>query len=419
MSVPLVVSAVTCLGCGCICDDIEVVLDRSAIIETRHACALGARWFGTGAAPTRARVDGKDVSVDEAVTKAAAILSNATRPRVLLGTDVSCETYAEAVACADLLHARLDATSSPFTMATILAIQERGIATATLGEIRNRADVVVFWGVDPSVDFPRYQSRVAPDPVGTHVPNGRSSRTVIAVDIGDARGPSDADVRVALPKTAEIDTLIALAALLEGADSTDGVARTLADHLRRGRYVAIVSEVERGADNAGGRAHRLLALGHALNVSGRGALSLLRGRGNRCGAEAVMTRQTGYPSAIDFASGVPRYRPHARPSNAQHDAVLLVGEASDPAAGLSTLGDAPAVVIGPRASEGPFSGARVTIDSATAGIHASGTAFRMDDVPIPLKRVVSGPPDATMICEALRHRLQSVLSVPLDPRSLA
>jgi formylmethanofuran dehydrogenase subunit B len=36
----------------------------------------------------------------------------------------------------------------------------------------------------------------------------------------------------------------------------------------------------------------------------------------------------------------------------------------------------------------------VVIDSARAGIHEAGTALRMDDVPLPLRALVTGPPPA-------------------------
>ena len=85
----------------------------------------------------------------------------------------------------------------------MLAAQEAGRASATLGEIRNRADVVVFWGVDPARRYPRFWSRYAPEPSGVHV-GGRKDRTVIAVDVGDARGPEDADARLAVMPDREV-----------------------------------------------------------------------------------------------------------------------------------------------------------------------------------------------------------------------
>ena len=177
-----VIRAATCLGCGCTCDDIEVVVNRSSIVETRNTCPLGARWFGTGASPARARVDGHDVALTEAVEQAAQILSDAGCPHVLLGPDVSCDTYAEAVAFADTLRARIDLLAPESITATVLATQERGITSATLGEIRNRADVLLFWAVDPAVNYPRYLSRYAPRAAR----RACASRTSIAH--GDRRG---------------------------------------------------------------------------------------------------------------------------------------------------------------------------------------------------------------------------------------
>jgi len=40
--------------------------------------------------------------------------------------------------------------------ARVLALQRVGRVSATLGEIKNRADVVVFWGADPMVSQPRH-----------------------------------------------------------------------------------------------------------------------------------------------------------------------------------------------------------------------------------------------------------------------
>jgi len=49
----------------------------------------------------------------------------------------------------------------------------------------------------------------------------------------------------------------------------------------------------------------------------------------------------------------------------------------------------PAVAIGPRASAAGFT-PQVAIDTGVAGIHEGGTAFRMDDVPLPLRPALAG-----------------------------
>jgi formylmethanofuran dehydrogenase subunit B len=339
------------------------------------------------------RIGRRDASVDDALHAAAALLREASRPLVYLAPDISCEAQREAIALADVLRASIDSVTSATTMRSILAAQERGRAAATLGEIRNRADVMLFWGVDPALRYPRYWSRYAPEPEGVHVAGGRRGRTIVAADIGASRGPADADHRVAIAAADDV-------AALTRASAGEG---ELASLLRAGRYVAIVADAEPEAGRDHGRAAALLALAQALNAKTRCALSLLRAGGNRSGADACLTAQTGYPAAVDFARGFPIYRPYAVTTP---DAVLIVGSASlIPAAVQAAFAGIACAVIGPRASDSALSTASVMIDTGVVGIHEAGTALRMDDVPLPLRVSVAGPREVTPLVAALRQRV--------------
>src|SRR5436190_14272295 len=171
---------VTCLGCGCACDDLEVTLRRNRIVGMERACGLGAAWLGDGRTPMRALVGGVDSSPREALLAAARMLAEAKRPLILLTTDLSCEAQRAAVALADRVHAVIDNLSSSTVLASVLASQAIGRATATLGEIRNRADVVVFWDVD-GTRYPRFAERYAPDPEGLYLREGHHGRRVVSV----------------------------------------------------------------------------------------------------------------------------------------------------------------------------------------------------------------------------------------------
>jgi formylmethanofuran dehydrogenase subunit B len=167
-------------------------------------------------------------------------------------------------------------------------------------------------------------------------------------------------------------------------------ARDIAARLLTARYIAIVHDAEPGADPSRDRyrAEGLLALAQALNGPSRAALSSLRAGGNRSGAEAALTWQTGYPMAVSYRNGAPQYRPASRGSAAPAEAwggILVVGSVA--ALGSTLRGTAsrtPVIVVGPRASESPFP-VRVAIDTGVAGIHEGGTAYRMDDVPLRLR----------------------------------
>lgn len=414
-----VVEHATCLGCGCACDDIAIVVRGGRIAEARNACALGAAWFGDGVAPKEIRSGGRRRSLDTALGDAAKLLARARRPLVYLSTDLSCETQREAVALADRLRALLDAPASDTAAAGILAAQRRGRAGATLGEIRQRADLLVFWGVDPAERYPRYASRYAVLPAGLQAPEGRRSRTVVAVDIGPARGPADADVRVTIAPEAEADALAVMRAAILGRAPEDLGAewRAPADLARRmtaARYVALVHDGEPAgpppdADPLGWRAEALIALAQALNGPTRCALSTLRAGGNRSGAEAVMTWQTGFPFAVDFARGAPRYRPNdgaaACLARKEIDAALVLGSPAGVAPRVrGVLGAVPCIAIGPRASAADFRPA-VAIDTGVPGIHESGMALRMDDVPLPLRVALAGPPATVEVVRALAQKL--------------
>src|SRR5439155_6246987 len=83
------VANVTCLGCGCACDDITVVVKQDRIADARNACTLGSAWFGDGTVPAETRVNGRTASLEQALTEAARLLTGATRPLVYLAGDVS------------------------------------------------------------------------------------------------------------------------------------------------------------------------------------------------------------------------------------------------------------------------------------------------------------------------------------------
>jgi formylmethanofuran dehydrogenase subunit B len=390
-------------------------------VEARHACPLGAAWFGDGRLPSRCLVRGSDVSLETALDEVTELLARAGAPFVYLAPELSCEAQREGIALADALHAALDSVTSESTLSSLLAAQERGRASATLGEIRNRADVVLFWGVDPAARYPRYWSRYAPEPVGLFLPAGRRSRVVIAVDVGAAHGPVDADVRVAVSPDDEVATLIALRAIVAttarvGSARPDSApwarARELAPALLDARYAAIVNDGELSARDDPDRADALIALAQALNGPTRCALSTLRAGGNRSGADAVATSQTGYPTAIDFARGYPRYRPYdgaaeARLPLGEADALLVIGAAAlIPARLTALLARVPRALIGPRATESALAtGASAVIDSGAAGIDEGGTALRMDDVSLPLRPSLASPRETRGVVRGVRERL--------------
>jgi formylmethanofuran dehydrogenase subunit B len=151
-----------------------------------------------------------------------------------------------------------------------------------------------------------------------------------------------------------------------------------------------------------------VALAQALNGPARAVLSSLRAGGNRSGAEAALTWQTGHPMRVSFQDGYPRSRPERsgldRLRAGESDAVLVAGSVTALAGPGFALEDIPGVVIGPGASE--VAGARVAIDTGRAGIHEAGTGYRMDEVPLPLATVVGNARGTAATLDLLRNALR-------------
>jgi formylmethanofuran dehydrogenase subunit B len=412
------VEHVTCLGCGCGCDDISVTVSEGRITDMTPVCPGGRAWLGDGSVPWEILVSGRPATLDQAVSQTAESLL-AARGRVLiyLGPDITTQAHRAAVALADLLGASVDSATSPTAAEGLLAAQRRGRAGATLGELKNRADVILFWGVDPAKRYPRFMTRYV-EPAGTHIPKGRMGRTLIGVGVGSDSAPASADLRLDLDPKVEITALSVMRASLQGyarEHRTPGLTEAIgfAERLAKARYAVLVHDAEPTGEAPNPlRAEGLIALTQALNSSTRAALISLRAGGNRVGAESVLTWQAGYPFAVDYGRGHPSYDPAGRGLDrlaaGGFTTALLVGSAAFDADLSGIFGRVSTFVIGPRASQTVFP-TRVAIDTGVAGIHEIGTAYRSDEVPLQLRPPLQAQRSATEVLRALAGSVRAGL----------
>ncbi len=82
--------------------------------------------------------------------QAVRILDGADSPLIYGLSSTASEAQRKAIELADKLGAMIDTTSSVCHGPTGLAMQAVGEPTCTLGEVRNRADLVIFWGCNPA-----------------------------------------------------------------------------------------------------------------------------------------------------------------------------------------------------------------------------------------------------------------------------
>jgi formylmethanofuran dehydrogenase subunit B len=383
--------AATCAGCGCGCDDIEVAVAAGALERVTGTCALGDVWLAerTVDPPAPARVDGREVDFADAVEASVAILREARLPLVCGLGQTDGESQRAAVALAEAVGAVIDPAGPLDDGSFGAAAQAIGLSTATFGELRDRAELVVAWRADPVASHPRLLPRLRLDRAGR-----TAGRTLVVVDARRTETAEEADEFIELPPELEFEALWAMRALVRDVPlDRDLAARLpldalaqLAGRLRGCGYGAVLHGPARYVS-----ALALLVLVRDLAPMAHVVALPLRPDGNARGAEDVLAWQTGYPAAVSFARGHPRARPGEFSAaglleRAETDAALIVGFDALrhlPPRAAANLRQIPTIVVDPRSTE-TAAAAQVAFATAAAGIEREGTAHRMDGVPVTL-----------------------------------
>ena len=397
---------VVCPFCGCLCDDLEVTVEDGEIAGVKNACAVSRSKFmnhGENRIETTT-VDGKAVDYEEAVKAAAKILATARRPLVYGLSSTECVAIGKAVELAELVGGVVDNTSSVCHGPTILALQQVGESKTTLGEVKNRADLIVFWGSNPTEAHLRHIIRYSAMPKGMYTPEGRKSRYVVAVDVRETRMARVADEFLKVEPGKDFELLLVLRAAVRGAevqaDQVAGISKeqikALAGRMKAAKMGIIFFGL--GLTQSDGRHMNIdaaVGLVTELNHHTKFLLTPMRGHYNVAGANTVTTWQTGYPYAVDFARGYPRYNPGEYTSvdllaKGEADAALIIASdpgATFPADAAKRLAKIPVVTLDQKVTPTTML-SKVVIPVATAGVEAEGTAYRMDGVPLRLKKVM-------------------------------
>ena len=429
------VESATCTFCGCVCDDMDLTVDvdEHRIVKAKNACVLGRAWFleHTVEDYPYALIDGKEATTAEGIEAAAQILANAYNPIIYGMSDTTCESQKEIVAIADYISGTVDTTTSVCHGPSGIAFQGVGESTATLGEIKNRADLVIYWGGNPAEAHPRHFIRYAVTPKGMYVPKGRKDRTVVLVDVRKTPSAPVADIFLQVKPGSDFEVLWALRALVKGKNIDASIEQrtgisleTLQDLAERMKncnfgvlFFGMGLTMTRGRHFNSGA---LLALATDLNQYTHFVAKPVRGHGNVTGADNVVSWSTGYPFGVNFNRGYPRFNPGEYTTvdvltRGEADAAMII--ASDPASNfpiqaINHLRKIPVITLDPKPTV-TSQLAKVAFTTATYGINVPGTVYRMDDVPITLRPAFESPyPSDLEILSAIKNRVRELIGEP-------
>lgn len=412
-----------CLGCACHCDDVAFRVQDGRIVEASPPCAARDEWLSHALEDRPSRVidsSPAQLTLEQGLDRAAALLASAVAPSMWDLETLSCEAQALALDLAARVGASIGEPVWSNSTSRYLAQLRTGCTTASWGEVRARADLVLFWGFDPFDRAPRLWERFI-DPPGRFIPDGRAGRTVLMVfeEAFSHRWPStlsrcdgglylnQSDDLGFFDELREIEILWVLRALVRGQqlpseriESATGLGaaglRSWADQLRQSRYSAIV--LDGYCSNFVGTqatAEALFGLVQDLNEEGRCILIDLYSP-----ADSTLSRRAGAPCAVDFAGGSARFLP------GDADLVEGRGRESDVFINFSSGGH-PALDV--RSDVADF----VTIPLAEPGLEANGTVMRSDEVALRVAALIpTSRPTAEAVLTALLARLDAMPGKP-------
>lgn len=426
---PKVITDIVCPYCGCLCDDLEAVIESNKVIEVNCPCELGARKFLELDSPTRIRKprirvneEFKEATIDKVIQRAAEILVKAKRPLMYGWSSTECDAIRVGVELAEEIGAVIDNTATICHGPSILALQEVGISSCTLGEVKNRADLVIYWGCNPMQAHPRHLSRYTTFPRGFFREKGQEDRALVVVDVRKTETAKLAKYFLQVKPNYDYELASALRLAIKGykiPDSVAGIPRERIEEvvkiMRESRFVAIffgLGVTMSGAKNR--NIDNVLSLARDLHRYTKCIIMPMRGHYNVTGFNTVVTWQAGFPYAVDFSRGYPKYNPGETSAvdlllREEIDAALII--ASDPIAhfpkeATKQLMNVPIIAISVYENL-TTEVADVVIPAAMAGIEVDGTAYRMDLVPIRLRKILEPPegilPDREILLRILEN----------------
>ena len=281
--------------------------------------------------------------------------------------------------------------------------------TCTLGEVKNRADFIMYWGGNPAECHPRHFTKYTLTQKGKFVPQGRKGRFMVLVDIRETPSARAADLFLQIQPGKDFEVVTTLLALLKGRPvDRERVAETgmtveqlqdLVDRMKRARFGVLFFGM--GLSMTRGKhmnSASVLTLVTELNAFTKFVAMPMRGHGNVTGADMVIRWTTGYPFGVNLSRGYPRFNPGEFSTvdllvRGDNDAALILGAdpgATMPQPAIEHLKRIPTIVLDPKVTHTSRL-ARVHITTAATGISAPGTVYRMDEVPLPLRPALRSP----------------------------
>jgi len=423
------INNIVCTVCGCCCDDLRVETSGNTITKIENACSISLSKFknynSDRILKPFIRENGveKEVSFEEAIREAASRLSESSYPVFWGFCLTGCQTVKLGLQLVEHIGGVIDNNTSVCHGPGLIGVQDVGVSGCSLGEVKNRADLIIFWGANPVNAHPRHMARYSAHSKGRYI-KSRKERRVIVLDVRRTETARLADEFYQIEPNSDYELLAALRCAVNGEEieqpnvagiSVDKIEE-LAEELISCRFGTLFYGL--GLTMTYGKSRNLdvaLSLVRDLNRRTKFLIMPMRGHFNVTGANEVTTWVTGYPFGVDFSKGYPEYNPGVTTFSdilrrGECDAAFVMG--SDPMAHLPSklaekLKELPIITVDPHKTI-TTDASEIVIPSAMVGIETAGTVYRMDGVPLECKKLVDPPADVRTDVEIMESLLTEV-----------
>ena len=422
-----------CCGCSVVCDDVAVAVKKTSL-QSLGLCRLGHEYCSSIFNKTRLRTPlqkvstgkQKPITLKAALQQSANIIENSKKPLFLGWSNSPLEAIQIGLNLAQRANGVFDSTAS-LEYGHLLDANLHGGESGqlTLDVVRDYADHIIYWGVNPAESHHRHASRYTVFPKGEHIPEGRESRVVSVIDIRETESMRLANHQLILsPNSGDVEFLQLLIAELEGTrdhlpKKIGGIPAieflSFAKQLREAENVALF--YGNGLVHSRHSTTSLLLIAQVnklLNRSKRKCWTLpMIAYCNTIGAVKACLESTNHPFAIDFSSNpiklVESIQNHIK--TYKFDCAVIVGWDAlsllpgPVAAALSTI---PLVTLSTHPTLTTVKSA-VVLPTALTGAETSGTVYRMDGTAVPLKPFKK-PQKGLLTERDLLHKLFMMIS---------
>lgn len=387
-----------CTGCSLLCDDIvvEVNGDGHGLKETTNLCRKGHGYyeslFEDRLTPT---INGEGVDFETAISQAAELLKGADRPLLFGWGNSTLEAQKLGINLAKKLGASIDDSSSFGTGILMEKVLREQLPTCTFDDVRNFADVSIYWGDDPSSSHPRHMSRFSYFPRGEKRQRGyEEDRTALVIDVRTSpTAVIAANGFIKIPPEGDVELIEAFMAALSGKIPKVNDKKkilNLGTTLKKAKYGVVFAGM--------GLAHSLkndvepfVSLIDKLNQVSSYKVIPTTSEYNSRGFNQALLEETDHINQVSFKDGVSSGPEFSLLGSIDDcDAMMVIGSdpvATLPAAISKKISKIPLVAIGPHRNL-TTDMAKLTIPSAVSGLESGGSALRMDGVKVEFDPVI-------------------------------